>query len=91
MAELKRYSNAIGWLGVLCLTIYWAARFVPRIADLLPVSSFGKCAVLGIFLAGGPFTIIAAIRGSKWWWVAVIVSAITLWDLYRLFSKFPIS
>jgi hypothetical protein len=91
MAELRRYSNAIGWLGVLCLTIYWAARFVPGIADLLPVSSFGKFAVFGIFLAGGPWTIIAAIRCSKWWWVAVVVSAITLWDLYVLSSKFPIS
>jgi hypothetical protein len=91
MAELRRYSNAIGWLGVLCLSIYWAARFVPEIADLLPVSSFGRFAVFGIFLASGPLAIIAAIRGSKWWWIAVAVSAFTLWDIYVLFSKYPIS
>ena len=91
MAELRRYSNAIGWLGVLCLTFYWAARFVPGIADLLPVSSFGKFVVFGIFLVGGPLTVIAAIRGSRWWWVAVAASAITLWDLYTLFSRFPVS
>jgi hypothetical protein len=91
MAALRRYTNAIGWLGVLCLSIYWAARFVPGIADLLPMSSFGMLAVFAIFLASGPLTIVAAIRGSKWWWIAVAVSAFTLWDLYVLFSKFPIS
>ena len=88
MAELRRYGNAIGWLGVLCLSIYWAARFVPEIADLLPLSSFGKFVVFGIFLASGPLTIIAAIRGSKWWWIAVAASAFTLWDIYVLFSKY---
>jgi hypothetical protein len=55
---------------------------VPQVADGLPDSSFGKFAFLNISLASVPLTIIAAIRGSKWWWVAVAASFITLVDVY---------
>lgn len=78
MPEAKRQSMIVGCVGVLCLALYWAARFVPEVADAFPVSSFGKFVFFGTFLAGVPFTIIAAIRGSKWWWVAVAASFITL-------------
>lgn len=82
MPEAERQSTLVGCIGVLCLALWWAARFVPEVADMFPVSSFGKFVVFGTFLAGVPLTIIAAIRGSKWWWVAVAASAITLADVY---------
>jgi hypothetical protein len=91
MLEARRRSTIVGCVGVLCLALYWAARFVPEIADIFLVSSFGKFVVFGIFLASVPLTIITAIRGSRWWWIAVAVSAFTLWDIYVLFSKYPIS
>ena len=61
--------------------------FFPQVANILPDSSFGKFVVLGVVLASAPLTILAAIRGSKWWWVAVAASAITLWELYVRFGR----
>jgi hypothetical protein len=61
--------------------------FFPQVANILPESSFGRFFVFGIFLAGLPLTIIAAIRGSKWWWVAAAAGAITLWDIYIRFGR----
>ena len=61
--------------------------FFPRVANILPDSSFGKFVVLGVWLASAPLTILAAIRGSKWWWVAVAASAITLWEVYMHFFR----
>jgi hypothetical protein len=90
MADVSRHSNTVGWVGVFCLALYWAARFVPEVADALPVSSFGKSVVFGVFLAGAPLTIIAAIRGLTWWWVTVAASTITLWDFYIQISRFAI-
>jgi hypothetical protein len=87
MAAVNRHGMTTGCIGLFCLALYWAARFVPEVADTFPVSSFGKFVVFGTFLAGVPLTIIAAFRGSKWWWVAVAASAITLSDLYIHFSR----
>ena len=56
--------------------------FFPQVANILPDSTFGKFVMLGVWLASAPLTILAAIRGSKWWWVAVAGSAITLWEVY---------
>jgi hypothetical protein len=63
--------------------------FFPQIANILPESSLGKFVVFGIFLAGVPLTIVAAIVGSKWWWAAVAAGAgaITLWDIYTRFGR----
>lgn len=63
--------------------------FFPQIADLLPESSFGKFVIFGLFLAPVPLTTVAAIRGSRWWWVAVAASAITLWFIYVRFVERP--
>lgn len=82
MADSGRRSTIIGWIGVLCLVVYWAALFLPQVANILPESSFGKFVIFGTFLAGVPLTIVAAIRGSKWWWFAVAAAAVTLWDIY---------
>jgi hypothetical protein len=84
MLGAKRQSTIVGCVGVLCLALYWSARFVPGVADAFPVSSFGKFVVLSIFLASVPLTIIAAFRGSRWWWVAVAASAVTMLDHYIL-------
>jgi hypothetical protein len=87
MAAVNRHGMITGCIVLFCLALYWTARFVPEAADTFPVSSFGKFVVLGTFLAGVPLTVIAAFRGSKWWWVAVAVSAITLRDLHIHFSR----
>jgi len=87
MADSGRRSTIIGCVGVLCLAVYWAAMFFPQVANILPDSSFGKFVVLGVWLAGLPLTIVAAIRGSKWWWVAVGAAAITLWNIYIHFFR----
>jgi hypothetical protein len=87
MPEAKRQSTIVGCLGVLCLGLYWAARFVPGVAAALPDSSFGKFVVFGIFLTGTPLTTVAAIRGSNWWWVAVATGFMTLVDVYMRFGR----
>jgi hypothetical protein len=87
MSEAKRQTMIVGCAGVLCLALYWGARFVPAVADTFPVSSFGKFVIFGIILAGAPLTTIADIWGSRWWWLAVAASAITLWDLYIHVSR----
>jgi hypothetical protein len=87
MADSGSRSTIIGCVGVLCLAVYWAAMFFPQVANILPDSSFGKFMVLGVFLASAPLTILAAIRGSKWWWVAVAASTFTLWELYVRFGR----
>jgi hypothetical protein len=87
MADSGRLSIITGCVGVLCLAFYGAFMFFPQVANILPESSFGKLVVLGVWLAGLPLTIVAAIRGSKWWWVAVAAAAITLWDIYIRFGR----
>lgn len=89
MAEARRHSTTVGWIGVLCLAIYWTARFAPELADTFALSSFGKFVVFGTLLAGALLTTIAAIRGSKWWLVVVGASAFTLADLYIHILRFP--
>jgi hypothetical protein len=87
MPEAKRQSTIVGCLGVLCLALYWAARFVPEVADAIPVSSFGKFIFFGTIVASVPLTTIAAVRGSKWWWVAAVTSVITMADICIKFSR----
>jgi hypothetical protein len=89
MAEAKRQTATVGWVGVLCLAIYWTARFAPDVADTLALSSFGKFVVFGSLPAGVLLTTIAAIRGSKWWLVVVAAGAITLADLFIHISRMP--
>ena len=86
MAEARHQSAIIGWVGVLCLAVYWIARLAPEIADTFAVSSFGKFAVFGTLLVGVLLTAIAAVRSSRWWLIAVAVAAITLADVYH-FSR----
>jgi hypothetical protein len=89
MAETRRYSTTVGWVGVLCLAVYWTARFAPDVADTIALSSFGKFVVFGALPAGVLLTTIAGIRASKWWFVVVAAGAITLADLYIHISRFP--
>jgi hypothetical protein len=87
MGEAKRYSAIVGSVGVLCLAIYWTAWLAPDIADTFALSSFGKFVVFGALLAGALLTTIAAIRGSRWWLVAVAASLVTIADVYIRFSR----
>jgi len=82
MTDARRGGAIAGCMGVLCLGLYWAVRFFPGFADTLPDSSFGKFVIVGVFIAGVPLSLIAAMRGSRWWWAAIVAGAITLGDLY---------
>ena len=82
MAEARHGRTIVGLVGVLCLAIFWTARFAPEIADAYFLSTFGKLFLVGSLLAGILLTAIASIRGSKWWLVAAAAGAITLVDLY---------
>jgi hypothetical protein len=61
MGEARHRSTTIGCVGVFCLALYRAARFVPEVADTFPVSSFRKFVVFGTFLAG-----VTGINGTPW-------------------------
>jgi hypothetical protein len=87
MAEGRRHSTTVGWIGILCLVPYWTARFAPEIADTYASSSFGKFAVFGALLAGVLLTTVAAVRSSRWWLVAVVAGAISLADVYVHFLR----
>jgi len=89
MAKVRRYSTTVGWIGVLCLAVYWTARFAPDLADTYALSSFGKFVVVGALLTGVLLTTVAGVRASKWWFVVVAAGAITLVDLYIHISRFP--
>jgi hypothetical protein len=87
MAEARRYSTRVGWVGVLCLAVYWTARFAPDVADPFGSSSFGEFVVLGALPTGVLLTTIAGIRASKLWFVVVAAGAISLAELYIRFSR----
>lgn len=88
MAEEKRGGKILGWLGVLCLAIFWSVRITPEAGDMLfGASSVGKFIAVGIFLAAVVLPTIAGIRGSKWWLVVAAASLATLIDTYIRFSR----
>lgn len=70
------------------MAVYWAAMCFPQVANILPESSSGKFVAFGIILTGVPLTIIAAVRGSKWWWGAVAAAGrYSVGDIYTRFSR----
>ena len=86
MAEAQR-GKILGWLGVLCLAIFWFVRLAPEIADdLFGVSSAGKFILFGIFLAAAVLPTIAAAKGSKWWLAVAAALLVILVDSYIRFS-----
>ena len=85
MRNVSRLNAVVGCVGITCLAFFWICALVPSVADILPNSSPGKIVVVSIFVASLPLTIVAAIRGSRWWWIAVAASAITLYLFYSLF------
>ena len=87
MSETRRHGTPIGWLGILCLGVYWTGRFAPDVADTFVLSSFGKFVVLGALPAGILLTTIAGIRVSKWWFSAAVAGTVSLVELYIRFSR----
>jgi hypothetical protein len=86
MAEARR-GMILGWLGVLCLAIFWFVSLAPGIADdLFGVSSVGKFILFGIFLGAAVLPTIAAVKGSKWWLAVAAASLVTLVDSFIRFS-----
>jgi hypothetical protein len=87
MKNVNRRNLVIGYVGLMCLAFFWTTTLVPAVANVLPDSSFGKIAVVSTFSASLPLTLVAAIRGSRYWWIAVAASAITLCDLFYLLFR----
>jgi hypothetical protein len=86
MKNVNCRNLVIGCIGLMCLAFFWTTALVPSVANVLPDSSFGKIAVVSIFSASLPLTLVAAIRGSRYWWITVAASVITLCGLfYSLF------
>jgi len=79
-----RRINIPGWIAIACLLFMWEMILLPKsIRPLLPV--FDK---IGPFfwlipLAMILLPVVAAKRGSKWWWAVTVAAVITLFAVLR--------
>jgi hypothetical protein len=71
-----RLNMILGLLGAALLTLFFLADLAPKRWDAL-LYPYGLFVWFGILLAAIALPIIAAIRGSKWWFLLASVSAIT--------------
>jgi hypothetical protein len=84
MSMSHRRINIPGLIAVACLLFMWEMILLPKsIKPLLPV--FDK---IGPFfwlipLAMILLPIVAAKRGSKWWWAVTVAAVITLFAVLR--------
>ena len=75
-------SHLLGTTGMLLAMLLWLSLLNPPRADHLADSLAGPQheykIVLGVALLSIVFSFIAAIRGSKWWYIGVALSSGTL-------------
>lgn len=78
----RPFSHLLGTVGMLLVMLLWLALLNPPKADHLANSLAGSqhehAIVLGAALLSIVFSFIAAIRGSKWWYVGLALSSGTL-------------
>jgi len=78
----RQVSHLLGATGMLLVMLLWLALFNPPRADHLANSLAGSQheykIVLGAACLSIVFSFIAAIRGSKWWYIGVALSSGTL-------------
>ena len=78
----RPFSHLLGTIGVLLALLLWLSLFNPPKADHLVNSLAGSRheykVVLGAALLSMLFSFIAAMRSSRWWYVAVALSSGTL-------------
>jgi hypothetical protein len=78
----RPFSHLLGIVGMLLVVLLWLSLLNPPKADHL-VDSLAEPQheykiVLGAALLSTVFSFIAAIRGSKWWYLGVALSSGTL-------------
>lgn len=78
----RPFSHLLGTVGMLLVMLLWLSLLNPPKADHLANSLAGSQheykIVLGAALLSVVFSFIAAVRGSKWWYVGVALSSGTL-------------
>lgn len=78
--------NIPGWIGVACLLFVWSVILLPKsmMKPMLPVfDKIGPFSWL-IPLAMILLPIVAAKRGSKWWWAVTATALITFVVFLRM-------
>ncbi len=82
-----RTNMVLGTLGPILLLILWlSAKFFPRESDKL-LRPYGLFIWLGVLAAAILLPTIAAVRGSKWWFLAVAMCvSIALWFFRALMA-----
>jgi hypothetical protein len=85
----RPFSHLLGTVGMLLVMLLWLSLLNPPKADHLANSLAGSQQeykiVLGAALLSLVFSFIAAVRGSKWWYLGVALSLGTLaFFTYRL-------
>lgn len=78
-----RASFPLGVLGGVLLVLFWLGGIAPERSDAL-LGPYGLLIWFGILMAAIVLPLIAAIRGSKWWYLLVLASAITAVRFYLL-------
>jgi len=78
----RQFSHLLGTTGMLLTVLLWLSLLNPSKADHLVNSLAGSqheyMIVLGAALLSTVFSFIAAIRGSKWWYIGMAFSSGTL-------------
>jgi hypothetical protein len=78
----RPFSHLLGAIGMLLTVMLWLSLLTPSRADHVVDSLAGPQheykIVLGAALLSTVFSFIAAIRGSKWWYIGVVLSSGTL-------------
>jgi hypothetical protein len=78
----RQFSHLLGTTGMLLTMLLWLSLLNPQKADHFVDSLAGSQheykIVLGATLLSTVFSFIAAIRGSKWWYVGLALSSATL-------------
>lgn len=78
----RQFAHLLGTTGMLLTMLLWLSLLNPPKADHLVNSLAGPQheykMVLGAALLSTVFSFIAAIRGSKWWYIGMALSSATL-------------
>ena len=76
MSRQIRRSTITGAVGALCLGVFWFALLMPARADAL-LRPYGLYVWLVVLASALVLTAVAAILGSKRWFVVTALGAIT--------------
>lgn len=78
----RQVSHLLGAAGMLLTMLLWVSLLNPARADRLANSLAGAQheykIVLGAALLATLLTFVAAVRGSKWWYIGVVLASGTL-------------